>query len=200
MSLSAVRTFLALLTVGANAAVVIAVVLIAGSRVSPALAATRDRVRSALAGSEAALAWLVATVATVGSLYLSEGAHLVPCTLCWYQRIAMYPLAVLFLIAWRRRDDGVIRYAAPLASIGLAISGYHYLIQQLPSLDGGACSAGVSCTTAYFREFGFMSIPYMAGSAFALILVILASWASHRRANRGTMTPDPTDTRTLEMP
>ena len=135
-------------------------------------------------------AGVAASTATFGSLYLSEIVNLIPCTYCWYQRIAMYPLVVLLGIAWWRRDRSVVRYAAPLAAIGLAIAGWHYLIQRVPSLGGDACTVGVPCNSAYFWEFGFISIPYMAGSAFALILALLHIWTSNSRADAASLAPE----------
>lgn len=124
-------------------------------------------------GSALPLAWLIAAVATLGSLYLSEIAHLPPCTLCWYQRIAMYPLPVILGVAWIRRDPGVRRYVLPVALIGAAIASYHYLIEWSPALSSGACTSEVPCDVAWFRIAGFMSIPYMAFSAFAAIVALV---------------------------
>jgi len=124
--------------------------------------------------------WLaggVAFAAMVGSLYLSEIAHLIPCKLCWYQRIAMYPIAIILLMAAWRKDNGIRLYAAVLAVIGLGIAIWHRVMQAYPSLDSGACAAvGPPCSAPYIKEFGFVTIPYMALSAFVLILVLL--WAN----------------------
>ncbi|MEN8040888.1 MAG: disulfide bond formation protein B [Actinomycetota bacterium] len=134
--------------------------------------------------------WLsggIAMAATLGSLYLSEIVHLVPCKLCWYQRIAMYPLAIMLLIAAYRKDHGIRLYAAVLAWIGLAIASWHRLMQAYPSLDSGACAAvGPPCSAPYIKEFGFVTIPYMAMSAFALILVLL--WANRVNNARSVAT------------
>jgi Disulfide bond formation protein DsbB len=117
------------------------------------------------------LAWLVAAVAMIGSLYFSEVAHYDPCKLCWYQRIAMYPLAIILAIALAVRDNGVRRYVVPLAAIGAVISSYHYLIEWYPNLEGnGTCSLAVPCTFVWFRRFGFVSLPYMALSGFVFIV------------------------------
>ena len=124
--------------------------------------------------------WLaggVALAATLGSLYLSEIVHLIPCKLCWYQRIAMYPIALMLLIAAWRRDNGIRIYAAALAVIGLGIAIWHRTLQAFPSLDSGGCAAvGPPCSSPYIKQFGFVTIPYMALSAFILILVLL--WAN----------------------
>ena len=94
-------------------------------------------------------AWMVALVASAGSLYLSEVVGFVPCLLCWYQRIVMYPLVVVLGVAMVRGDAGVWRYALPLSVIGALIAAYHVTIQLQPSLDAGMCSAGASCTGRY---------------------------------------------------
>jgi len=124
------------------------------------------------------LAWLVAVVATVGSLVYSEVIHFVPCRLCWFQRIAMYPMAVVLLVGAIRREFQVKFYALPLAIIGLGISVYHYLIQTFPSLEGGACDPANPCSAKYVDIFGFMSIPFMAGTGFMVIAVLLGFYVN----------------------
>ena len=118
-------------------------------------------------------AFVVAALAMAGSLYFSEIAHFEPCRLCWYQRIAMYPLVVILGIAAWRRDIGVRRYAVPLAAIGAVISTYHYALEWFPWLDSGVCVATMPCTLVWFRELGFISLPYLALSAFLLIIALL---------------------------
>jgi disulfide bond formation protein DsbB len=121
------------------------------------------------------LAWLVASVAMIGSLYFSEVAHYEPCRLCWYQRIAMYPLAIILAIAVAIRDSAVRRYVVPIALIGAVISTYHYLIEWYPNLEGdGTCSVAVPCTFVWFRRFGFVSLPYMALSGFLFIATFVS--------------------------
>ena len=119
------------------------------------------------------LAWLVAAVAVAGSLYFSESAKFTPCKLCWFQRIAMYPLALLLLIAAIRRDHRIRLYAVPLAAIGGLISTYHYVIEWRPSLGSGACDITAPCTVPWFRQFGFISLPLMALCGFAAIVALL---------------------------
>jgi disulfide bond formation protein DsbB len=120
------------------------------------------------------LAWLMAVIATLGSLYYSQIAHFIPCEYCWYQRIAMYPLAVILGIAAFRADTAIRRYVLPLATIGGLIAAYHYAIQQFPSLEVGSCSVVVPCGTPYFEEFGFVTIPFLALVSFAAIITVLA--------------------------
>ena len=124
--------------------------------------------------------WLVALVAMLGSLYFSEIRNFVPCTLCWYQRILMYPLVVLLGIAAWNRDRGIVKYALPMTLLGIVISGYHVLDQKIPTFGfAGACSSGVPCNIAYINYFGFVTIPVLAFTAFVLIsalLVIAHRW------------------------
>jgi Disulfide bond formation protein DsbB len=173
IGVSTVELFYALLALVANAIVIGLVALAVSARRSPAARASMDGLRSSL-GSGALLAgFVVAALATIGSLFFSEVAHFEPCRLCWYQRIAMYPLVVILGIAAWRRDPGVRRYAAPVAVIGALIATYHYALEWLPWLDSGACSASTPCTIIWFREFGFISLPYLALSAFLLIVAFL---------------------------
>lgn len=117
-------------------------------------------------------AWIVSIVATCGSLYLSEILHYVPCELCWYQRIFMYPMTVLLAISLFTGDRNVTKYTIPLSIMGGCISIYHYLIQMVPSLQETAfCSTkAVSCITKQISFFGFITIPFLALIAFILII------------------------------
>lgn len=161
----AVTTFLALLAIAAALGVVAVVVL--------AVTGHLDAVGSQLGTSVLWLAFAVASTATAGSLYLSEVAGFIPCTLCWYQRIAMYPLAILLGIAARREDAGVRRYVVPLAAVGALIAGYHVALQRLPGLPSGACSLDSPCTAIYVERFGFVTIPVMALIGFVAILALM---------------------------
>jgi len=120
------------------------------------------------------LAWIVAVVATAGSLIYSEVVHFVPCRLCWFQRIAMYPLSIILLVGAIRREALVKYYALPLSVVGAVISIWHYLIQAFPSLESGSCDLANPCSARYVEVFGFISIPFMAGAGFILISVLLA--------------------------
>ncbi len=119
------------------------------------------------------MAWAVALSSMLGSLYFSEVANFRPCTFCWYQRVAMYPLALILGIAAFRKDRSVTRYAVPLAGIGSLISLYHVLLERYPQLESSACDPEVPCTVSWFREFGFVTLAYMALSAFVFIVVTL---------------------------
>ena len=173
MSVQAFSLFFALLTVGADLFLALVVGLAISARFSEGSALTLGRVRETVGGSSLVLAWIVALVATLGSLYLSEVAHFVPCPLCWYQRIAMYPLVVVLGIAALRSDYGIRRYVLPIVAIGAAISVYHYQLERFPSQTSLACSLEVPCTTVWIWRFHYISIPFMALSAFALIAALL---------------------------
>lgn len=183
-----VQVFTALLALCAAAAAIVAVMSWALSSRWPAAATGRR----ALAETGIWLAWLIAAGATIGSLYFSEVAHFAPCRLCWFQRIAMYPLAAILLVGAVRRDRLVAWYSLPLALVGVVISTYHTILEWRPSLDSGVCSIdGPSCTTVWFREFGFLSLPTMAGIGFVAIAVLVALVA---QTPSGTAADDATTT------
>lgn len=117
------------------------------------------------------LVLVVSIGATVGSLLYSEVLGFEPCRLCWFQRIAMYPMALLSALALWRRDLGLMWYFRVQATVGAAFGAYHYLTQVLEFLDGGSCSATAPCTLKYVNQFGFVSIPLMAAFCFVLIAV-----------------------------
>ncbi|HEX7171968.1 MAG TPA: disulfide bond formation protein B [Candidatus Limnocylindria bacterium] len=123
------------------------------------------------------LAVVVATVATAGSLYFSEVAGFVPCALCWYQRIAMYPLVLVLGIAALRGDVQVRRYVGPMAAIGAVISIYHIGVERLPGLPTGSCSLEAPCDLIWVERFGFITIPVMALAGFLAILALLFACA-----------------------
>jgi len=130
-------------------------------------------IASAVDGAVLWIAFLVAGTATAGSLYFSEVADFVPCQLCWYQRIAMYPLAPILLIAAIRGDRSVRWYVGPLAAAGAVISTYHYLIEWDLFSEGRACGIGPSCADIWFRELGFITLAFMALAGFLTILALV---------------------------
>ncbi len=135
-----------------------------------------------MAGPGLYLAWLVSIVATSGSLYFSEVRHFVPCTLCWYQRILMYPLIIVLGIASYRQDGKIVGYTLPLSILGAIVALYHVLEQSIPGFGAPAlCRAGVPCSARYIDWLGFISIPVLSLTAFVLITVFLA-WSGRRRA------------------
>jgi disulfide bond formation protein DsbB len=168
-----VANFLAILVLAAGVSSLAVIGLRAAASVSDGAAALLERVRDAIAPYGLWLAWLVAATAMAGSLYFSEAGGLTPCTLCWYQRIAMYPLAIILLVAAVRHDWGVRPYATALAGIGAAVAAYHALLQRIPSLPSGSCSLEAPCTAIDLERFGFVTIPVMALVGFVTILTLL---------------------------
>jgi disulfide bond formation protein DsbB len=115
---------------------------------------------------------LIALFATLGSLFYSNVAGFVPCNLCWFQRIFMYPEPIILGIALIKKDVKIIDYALTLAMIGWFISVYHNYIYYV-GLSSTVCKIGESCITPYVTEFGYISIPIMALTAFSLIIIFL---------------------------
>ena len=133
-------------------------------------------VRERLYGYEIWVAFLVATIAVLGSLFFSEIAHFVPCKLCWFQRIFMYPLAISALLAAMADDRRAARYLLPLPAIGLGFSVYHVLIERGVLSETSSCeiSAPGGCAVRWVDQFGYVTIPTLAGTAFALLVVVLS--------------------------
>ena len=122
------------------------------------------------------LAAAIATTAMLGSLWYSEVAGFVPCDLCWYQRYAMYPLAIVLTISAIRGDQRIRLPAAALAGIGLTTSAWHVAVQRVPSLSGAtSCSAESPCSAMWVEVFGLLTIPTMAACGFLAVLVLLSS-------------------------
>lgn len=119
-------------------------------------------------------AFLVAATATLGSLFLSEVMQQVPCSLCWVQRIFMFPLPILLLVGLLPYDPRVGRYALPLALGGLGVAIWHTLLYVgvLPE-SLAPCRQGVPCTQPTFALFGLLSIPVMSLLAFSLLTLLL---------------------------
>jgi disulfide bond formation protein DsbB len=119
-------------------------------------------------------AWIGALVAALGSLFFSEVMKLPPCTLCWYQRICLYPLVVLLPVGILRGDDRVHLYALPLVVIGLCIAVYHNLLYYgvIPQALS-PCTAGVACNARQIDWLGFIGIPLLGLGAFVFLLVTL---------------------------
>ena len=166
MSISSAELFFALLTLAALVGVVLGTV---GRFVRvPAFEGWMTMLRT----NRVVLAATVADVAMLGSLYFSEIGHLTPCLFCWYQRCLMYPLAIILTVAAVRKDQAVRPFALALAGVGVVVSAYHYTLEWAHSLDTGACSMSVPCTFVYFRQFGFMSLAFMALTGFLFIFTL----------------------------
>ena len=132
-------------------------------------------VQRSIWGYELWLAFLVAAIATGGSLYFSEIAHYVPCELCWYQRICMYPLSITTLLMAIANDQRATRYLLPLPVVGAGVSVYHLLVENGVVKESQAClvSAPGGCATKWINEFGYVTIPTLALTAFALTFAFM---------------------------
>lgn len=120
------------------------------------------------------MAWIVSVVATLGSLYFSEIRHYIPCELCWFQRIMMYPLSIILGIATFYNERTMKKYVLPISIIGVTISLYHYAIQKVPGFLGiKPCTQGVPCNVDYINWLGFITIPFLALIAFSLITILM---------------------------
>lgn len=132
-----------------------------------------NQFRTAMYGRPAlVMASVVASVATAGSLFFSLGRGFIPCELCWYERIAMYPLVVILIVAAVRRDRLAWVAATPFVVAGLGVTAFHLCLEANPGV--AVCTQGIPCSTKWIEELGFMTIPTMAATAFALIAVLVA--------------------------
>jgi len=114
----------------------------------------------------------IALLSSILSLYFSEIMKLTPCILCWYQRVFMYPLAIIAAVGIFKKDKNFLLYVLPLAGIGWLISIYHNLLYYgiIPEAIA-PCTVGVSCTQKLLQIFGFIDIPLGSFLAFTFILL-----------------------------
>lgn len=136
-----------------------------------------DAVSVSLSGRQWSLllaAWLTALISSLGALFLSEVMELEPCVLCWYQRVAMFPLILTLGIGVYTQDASSVKYALPLAATGWLLASYHCL------LYGGfipkriqPCGKGASCSEQKLEILGFITVPLMSLMAFSMILLLL---------------------------
>jgi disulfide bond formation protein DsbB len=143
-----------------------------------------NALRRGVEGYELWLAFVVASIATGGSLFFSEIAHFVPCELCWYQRVCMYPLSITTLLAALFDDPRAARYLLPLPVVGAGVSVYHLLVENGVVGESLTCriSAPGGCTVKWINEFGYVTIPTLALTAFALVFAFLLLAAYEPRA------------------
>ncbi len=128
-------------------------------------------------------AWLIAATSTLGALFLSDVMQLSPCSLCWYQRIFMFSLAVILAAALFPLDRGVVRYGLPLAALGWLVAAFHQLlIAGVVPKTLEPCTKGIPCSQVTIQWFGFVTIPTLSLLAFSAILGLLG--AVHYRSSR----------------
>lgn len=179
MSTQAVERFLALLTLVAMAVVMARVAVMVLRRTGSA--STVDAWLHSVADLAMPAAFAVAATTMLGSLYFSESAHFTPCRLCWFQRIGLYPVAIILGFGLLTRDRSMAKPALLMALLTAPISAYHYLIEWYPTLEQGSCDPTAPCTAVWFREFGFISLPFMAlVSALAVISLLTLPRPTHR--------------------
>ena len=118
--------------------------------------------------------FLTALIASLGSLFFSEIMQFIPCSMCWYQRIFMYPLVLIFLINLLYPDDKLLKYSIPLVLVGLFFAIYHNLLMFgiIPE-SVVPCVQGVPCSTEYINWLGFITIPFLSLIAYSAILVFM---------------------------
>lgn len=120
------------------------------------------------------VAWVTALAATTGSLYFSEVMTFPPCTLCWYQRIFMYPLVFILATGIVLKDKKIHLYVLPLSIVGFLIAFYQNLLYfNIIPRSIAPCTQGISCTTKFFEWFGFITIPFLSLTGFAIIIICM---------------------------
>jgi disulfide bond formation protein DsbB len=173
MGFQVITTGFAVLSLVADALVVLAIIGFIASRMSASGRERWGNIRDSISPFALQFAWIVAALATLGSLYLSQIAGLIPCEFCWFQRICMYPLSLLLGIAAFRGDVGIAkRYFMPISIVGAGLAVYHYQLEHIAG-EPTVCGAAVPCNSAAFNIFGFISVPFLSLAAFALITTLL---------------------------
>ncbi|HVC42573.1 MAG TPA: disulfide bond formation protein B [Candidatus Saccharimonadales bacterium] len=174
-----INTGYAVLALAADALVLLAVIGFVMSRRSPAARERWGRLRDGITPFALQVAWIVAVLATFGSLFLQFGEQLNPCEFCWFQRICMYPLSLLLGIAALRGDLQVAkRYFIGLAVVGAGLAIYHYQLERVPG-EPTVCGTAAPCNVAVINVFGFISVPFLSLAAFLLITTLLLMARSH---------------------
>jgi disulfide bond formation protein DsbB len=128
------------------------------------------------------ICWMVAAAATLGSLFFSEVMEIQPCVLCWYQRIFMYPLVLIFLVGMFPTDPRVVRYTLPMTIIGWGSASYHYLVYSgyIPE-NLQPCGQGPSCADIDLELFGFVTIPMMSIIAYSVMIALQIAFIKRTR-------------------
>lgn len=118
------------------------------------------------------LCLVVALVSTLGSLFFSELLHFPPCSLCWYQRILMYPLIPILTMGILHKDEHLPFYVLPLSILGSVVAFYQHLLQVgiIPE-NLAPCGIGVSCSEKTFAIFDVITLPFLSFVAFAFITI-----------------------------
>jgi disulfide bond formation protein DsbB len=169
----------ALAVLGVVGQALIALMLLVGLLALLGVRAPLDGLRRLLWGYELWAAFVVAAIATGGSLFFSEVRHFPPCEFCWFQRVLMYPLSIFTLLIAARGDHRAARYLLPLPVVGAGTSIYHLLIENHVIKEPTQCvaSAPGGCAVKWINQFGYITIPTLALTGFLLLIgfLVLAS-------------------------
>ncbi|HZT84455.1 MAG TPA: disulfide bond formation protein B [Gaiellaceae bacterium] len=174
-------TIVALSVLGVVGQVLVGMGLVSGLLALAGVRAPLDRLRDLLWGYELWGAFVVAAIATGGSLFYSQVAGFIPCEFCWFQRVLMYPLSILTLFLAARGDNRAARYLIPLPVVGAGTSIYHMLIERGVISEPRTCSLSApgGCGTNWIapHSFGYLTIPTLALTGFLLLIgfLLLAS-------------------------
>ena len=165
--LDLINQALPILTIAAQILIVLLIILLLFTRFGKTSNALTDFIKD----NALIIAFIVALVATLGSLFYSEIMGYEPCSLCWYQRILMYPQVILLGMAMVKRSVFIASYSIALSMVGGAIAAFHYYGQ---TVDNGVLSCDTlgqtaSCVTLFVLEYGYITIPMMALTAFVFI-------------------------------
>ncbi|MET0920623.1 MAG: disulfide bond formation protein B, partial [Acidimicrobiia bacterium] len=183
--------FFTVLTIVANVVVVLIVAFGVAALVSSSARRAWTSMTRAVGTQAVLVAWLVAVVTTAGSLYYSEHLGFLPCELCWYQRILMYPLVIVLGVAVLNRDRFVWITGLVFVVLGVPLSLYHWLVERVPSLaESTSCSVTAPCSAPYFEKFGYVTLAWMCMSSFLLIGSLLVISATVPKDTSATATPD----------
>ena len=185
-------TIVVLAALGVAGQVLAGGLILVGAAALAGVRAPLERLRSALWGYELWAAFVVAAVATGGSLFFSETANFVPCELCWFQRICMYPLSIITLLAALAGDHRVSRYLLPLPFVGSGIAIYHLFVENGVVGQSATCqvSAPGGCATKWINEFGYMTIPTLSLTGFVLLIGFLGLAAAGTGDEAATLPAD----------
>lgn len=186
MSVTALHDFFAVLAIVA----IVGAVAMVLARLIPSVPTVRFL--AALHKVNLWLAALVATTASLGSLYMSEyGNHWPPCRFCWFQRIFMYSTAVILVIAAIRKDRGIKWYAGPLAGIGLVVSLWHNLIERGVVEEAKECAATIPCARPYYVSFGHIDPDTLRPAGFPSITLAVMAFCGFAAILALLLTPEP---------
>ena len=173
--------------------VLVAVGIVVGVLALVGVRGPLDWIRNLLWGYELWGAFVVAAIATGGSLFYSQVAGFIPCEFCWFQRMMMYPLSILTLLIAARGDNRAARYLLPLPVVGAGTSIYHMLLEHHVIKEPGACTlTGGGCTANWIalHSFGYLTIPTLALTAFLLLIGFLVLGSTGTTDDAATLPAD----------